>query len=152
MQGFFHSGHAVRGNELLTVVAGGVSVKTTPGHTSGALWQSGALHRFIPRRAVQAGNGVRVEFDPSPAGKLEALWTLPADAASASVTLTYVPAMDVQVALSYESFFRGGIESVSKSSWAAAPPPIHLRPARLPQQFGDESDRFRPEHDRPDHG
>jgi hypothetical protein len=100
--------------ELVTVEAGGVSLKTISGKTSNALWQAGSLCRFTPRQAVQKDDGVHIEFDPSPVGKLEALWQLRPGESSTSVSLTFVPAAEGQVTLGYELFFRRDLAKVAE--------------------------------------
>jgi hypothetical protein len=94
------------GENLITVAAGGQQATTTPGRWRGALWEAGSVYRLNPRSARADGGGVRITFDPSPAGTLEAQWELPRGQRAASVTLTLLPAAEGQIALGYEMFFR----------------------------------------------
>ncbi len=98
----------------VTVEAGGVTVRTIGGRTTGALSQAGTSHRLVPKSATQVPQGVRIEFHPSPAGTAEALWTLPPGGRAASVALTLTPAAGGQVALGYEMFFRRDVADVAE--------------------------------------
>ena len=100
--------------EPFTVEAGGVRVSTVSGRTTHSLVEMGDRTQFFPRSAVVEGNQVRVEFHPSPAGQLSAVWKLLPGQSFAHVELSLVPAADGQVSLGYEMFFRRDLSAIDE--------------------------------------
>jgi hypothetical protein len=97
-----------------TVEAGGVRVTTVAGRVTHSLVEMGDRTQFFPRSAVAEGNQVRVEFHPTPAGQLSAVWRLSAGQSFADVELSLIPVRDGQVSLGYEVFFRRDVSAVDE--------------------------------------
>lgn len=89
----------------IEVEVGGAKVATVPSRTR-TVAEAGLATQFIPRSATLAGNQVRIEFHPAPAGQLTAVWELLPERTWANVELSLTPATDGQVSLGYGLFFR----------------------------------------------
>jgi hypothetical protein len=95
------------------VRAGGVELETRTG-SGMAVWDAGEALRFVPRSATRAGNTVRLDFHPQPAGKLAATWELKPGERTARVALEFVPAQAGAYALGYHLFCRKPLAEVEE--------------------------------------
>jgi len=97
----------------ITATAGGVSVQTAR-PLPGAIWEAGALARFVPHGATNERGRVQLEFAASPLGQLSAEWELRPGERAARVRMKFVPVAGGQFALGYHLFFRRPLEVVEE--------------------------------------
>ena len=100
----------------ITVECGGVRVETrNPAVDDRVIWNAGQGHECIIRKVTQFGpDRVQMDFYPTAAGTVQAVWELQPGAKTARVEMTFTPSADGQYSLGYFLFQRKPLNEVQE--------------------------------------